>query len=72
MGKIKNVFDPPKPDPVTPPPPPPLPEDPEIAAARRRERRARLRRQGLRSTILTSGLGDSAPSPAVRKRLLGQ
>ncbi len=72
MGKIKNVFDPPRPDPVTPPPPPPLPEDPEIAAARRRERRARLRRQGLRSTILTSGLGDNGRAATSRKRLLGE
>ena len=68
--RFSAVFDPPKPSP--PPPPPPEPDDPVIDEARRRERLARRRRSGLRSTILTSGLGDTSPQPDRRNRLLGQ
>ncbi len=67
----KSVIDPPKPSPP-PPPPPPEPDDPAVEEARRRERLERRRRSGLRGTILTSSLGDTAPVPDRRKTLLGQ
>ncbi len=68
--RFKSVFDPPKPPP--PPPPPPEPDEPVVEESRRRERQAQRRRRGLRSTILTSGLGDTSPLPDRRSSLLGE
>jgi hypothetical protein len=39
---------------------------------REAERQARLRRRGLRASILTSGLGDTGTAPVQRPSLLGQ
>lgn len=54
------------------PPPAPVPEreDPAIAEAARRQRLAEKRRRGVRSTLLTGGLGDTA-DPNVRRPSLG-
>lgn len=58
------LFSPPQPPPPPPPPPVPTPDDPAIDEARQRLRKAELSRKGRRSTILTSGLGDSTVAPA--------
>ena len=64
-----SLFNPPQPPAPPPPPPVPTPDDPAIDEARERLRRAELLRRGRRSTILTSGLGDSSPAPARRSAL---
>ena len=69
---MTSLFSPPSPP--VPPPPPPLPSLDDAEARRRREmeRQAMLRRRGMRASILTSGLGDTSPTPVERPALLGQ
>jgi hypothetical protein len=67
---MSSLFATPKPP--APPPPPPTVEDPEVMRRREAERQARLRRRGLRASILTSGLGDTGTAPVQRPSLLGQ
>lgn len=59
-----------------PPPPPPVAmpaDDSEAkAAARRDTEQAAGRRQGLKGTVKTSGLGDTSTANVSRKYLLGQ
>lgn len=64
-----SLFSPPELAPPPPPPPVPTPDDPAIDEARRKLRQAELRRKGRRSTILTSGLGDTGAAPARRPQL---
>jgi hypothetical protein len=64
-----SIFNPPQPPPLPPPPPVTTPDDPAIDEARQRLRKAELSRKGRRSTILTSGLGDSSVAPARRTNL---
>ena len=74
MGSIASLFSPPAPalPPPPPPPPPVTPDDPEVEKRREDVRLALLRRRGRASTILTSGLGDSAPGPVRRITLGGE
>ena len=60
-----------KPDMPPPAAPPPTPEDPEIEKERRRKRLAAKQRKGRASTLLTSGEGDTSPTPAPVRKLLG-
>ena len=53
-------------------PPVPTPDDPAVDDERRKQRIAAALRKGRRSTIKTSGLGDTSPAPIRRKTLLGQ
>lgn len=55
-----------------PPPPAAVPTAEETEAARLKEAGIQRRRKGRRSTILTSGLGDTSTAPVERKTLLGQ
>jgi hypothetical protein len=59
----------------SPPPPPPIPtpdNTPDIQAAAAAERERLRRARGRASTILTGGLGVTAPVPTAVKRLLGE
>jgi hypothetical protein len=70
---MSSLFSPPSPPaPPPPPPPPPTIDDPEVQRRAEEERQARLRRMGMRAAILTSGLGDTSPTPVARPTLLGQ
>ncbi len=70
---MSSLFSPPSP-PAPPPPPPASPTvaDPSVQQRKEEERQARLRRMGMRSAILTGGLGDTRSAPVDRPTLLGR
>jgi hypothetical protein len=65
---------PPPPVQAAPPPPAPAPQvtDPAVQAAAAAQRFATASAQGRRSTILTTGLGDTTTATLGKKQLLGQ
>lgn len=71
-----SIFSPPKPPKIEPATkeaaPPPAPDDSEVQRKRREQGAVARRRRGRRASILTSGLGDTRPSQARRKSLLGE
>ena len=72
-----SIFSPPKPPKIEPAtkeaaPLPPAPDDSEVQRRRREQEAAARRRRGRRASVLTSGLGDTRPSQARRKSLLGE